>query len=137
MSTLHWLWDRLDVVTGVFLIPWGMFLISAILVGWRKLTETSGSDVYIILSSLDLEFLVFRGRFENFVYAGVRSKFSEVFAVGLVVSLAFLMFSSRAQVWIAEHHNSPEVSYPATSVIVCWAFALGWMALHFFAILSR
>jgi hypothetical protein len=134
---LQWLWNHLEIIAGVLLIPWGMFVFSLALVGWNKFSETSGADVYIILTSLDLEFIVFRERFVNLVYGGIQSKFNAVFAIGFIVSLIFLALSSRVQRRIAECRISPDQGYPSGRLFACWAFALPWMAAHFFAILAK
>ena len=136
MNTLYLIWDKLDVIVGVLLIPWGMFVISLALVGWKKFSETSGADIFVILSSLDLEFIVFKERFIGLVYAGIQAKFTAVFAIGLVVSLVFLGLSSRVQRLISGPDSGPE-NYPTGALFLCWVVALGWMAIHFFAILAR
>jgi len=41
----------------------GLFFISLVLVGWNRFRQSSGSDIYVILSSLDLDFVVFKERF--------------------------------------------------------------------------
>lgn len=137
MNALEWVWARLDVVTNVLAIPWGLFVVSLVLAGWRKVTETSGSDIYVILASLDLEFILFRDQFSNLVYAGIQSKFTDIFGIGLIVSLIFLAISSRAQHRIDEHNAGMPTSHPTGTLFLCWAFALPWMAIHFFAILAR
>lgn len=131
LGVLNWIWDKIDVIAGVLAIPWGLLAISLSLAGWKKFRETSGADIYVILSSLDLEFIVFKERFIGLVYAGIQPKFTAVFAIGLIVSLAFLGLSSRVQRLI----NGP--GYPAGALFACWAFAPVWMAIHFFAILAR
>jgi hypothetical protein len=136
MRVFHWIWDRLDVIAGVLAIPWGMFAVSLALVGWKKFRETSGADIYVILSSLDLEFIVFKERFIGFVYAGIQAKFTAVFAIGLVVSLFFLVLSSRVQ-YLITGPNLGSGNNPAGALFLCWAFAPVWMAIHFFAILAR
>lgn len=135
MAILSWIWSRLDIIAGVLLIPWGLFLVSLALVGWQKFKETSGADIYVILSSLDLEFVVFKERFVGLVYPGIRDKFNEVFAVGLVFSLFFLALSSRVQHQISAAHS--EGNYPGGWVLLCWVVAPAWIAIHFFAILAR
>jgi uncharacterized membrane protein len=137
MDTLEWVWTRLDVITRVLAVPWGLFAISLVLAGWRKVTETSGSDIYVILASLDLEFILFKDQFSGLVYAGIQSKFTEVFGIGLIVSLIFLAISSGAQRRIAEHNAGMPTSHPTGTLFLCWVFALSWMAIHFFAILAR
>ena len=134
MPVLQWIWARLDVVAGVFVIPWGLLLISLALAGWKKFSETGGADIYVILSSLDLEFIVFKDRFLKLVYVGIQDKFSEVFVIGLVVSLFFLVLASRLQHRIAG--STPE-NYPTGGLFLCWTVAPVWMAIHFFAILAR
>jgi hypothetical protein len=136
MNTLYWIWDKLDVIVGVLAIPWGMFVISLALVGWKKFRETSGADIYVILSSLDLEFIVFKERFIRLVYVGIQAKFTAVFAIGLVVSLVFLVLSRRTQHLITGPDSGP-LNHPAGSLFLCWAFAPVWMGIHFFAILAR
>ena len=136
MRILCWVWTHLDTIGGVFLIPWGMFGLSLALVGWRKFSETSGADVFVILSSLDLEFIVFKERFLDLVYAGIRSRFSIVFAIGLIGSMVMLIFSSRVQRRLSECRDTATVAYPAGGVFICWSMALFWMAVHFFAVLA-
>ena len=137
MNTLQWVWIRLDVITRVLAIPWGLFVISLALAGWKKVTETSGSDIYVILASLDLEFILFKDQFNSLVYAGTQSKFTDIFGIALIVSLFFLAVSSRVQHRIAEHNAGMGTGHPAGMLFLCWAFALPWMAIHFFAILAR
>jgi hypothetical protein len=136
LCILRWLWSHFNTIAGVFLIPWGMFVVSLVLAGVKKVSETSASDVFIILSSLDLEFILFKDRFVNIVYAGIQSKFSTVFGVGLVGSFIFLALSSRVQRRISESHQSQDRDYPTGTLFFCWVFALIWMAVHFFAILG-
>jgi hypothetical protein len=142
MSTInyvhHWIWARLDVITGVLLIPWGMFLLSLALVGWKRFTKTSGADVFVILSSLDLEFIVFKDRFVQLVYPGIQSKFNDVFAIGLVFSVFWLIVASRVQAQITDGGPGLSASWGhSTALFMCWFFALAWMAIHFFVILAR
>jgi hypothetical protein len=113
-----------------------MFFFSFALTGWRKLKETSAADIYIILSSLDLEFVVFKEKFIKVVYAAAQPKYSVIFAIGLVVSLVFLAMSSRVQKRIAECRDPFETAYPYGMLFVCWAFALPWIAMHFFIVLA-
>jgi len=136
MAMLHWIWARFDVIVGVLAIPWGLFALSLALVGWRKFTETSGADIYVILSSLDLEFIVFKERFVGLVYAEIQAKFTAVFGVGLLVSLVFLALSSRVQRLISGP-NSGAGKYPTGTLFLCWVVAPVWIAIHFFAILAR
>ena len=136
-STAEWLWDRLPLIAGIFAIPWGLFFVSLVLAGWDKVRHTSASDIYVILCSFDLEFLIFRDQFINAVYGGLKSNFESVFGVGLVISLFFLAWSSRVQRQINEHLDGRGVTYPAAKSLSCWAFALGWMACHFAVVLIR
>lgn len=136
MPVLQWIWARLDVIVGVFVIPWGLLLISLALAGWRKFTETGGADIYVILSSLDLEFIVFKDRFVKLVYGGIQAKFSEVFVIGLIVSLVFLILASRVQRQIVASSPTSQ-HYPTGTLFLCWTVAPVWMAIHFFAILAR
>ncbi len=136
MYVLHWIWDRLDVIAGVLLIPWGLFSISLVLVGWNRFRQSSGADIYVILSSLDLDFVLFKERFVGFVYAGIQPKFTPIFAIGLVVSLFFLVLSSRAQHLITGPGPGPG-NLPGNQSFLCWTFAPVWMAIHFLAILAR
>jgi hypothetical protein len=132
LNLLNWIWVRLDVITGVLAIPWGLLLVSLAITGWRKFIVTSGADIYVILSSLDLEFIVFKDRFVGLVYKGIQAKFSEVFVVGLLISFFFLALSSRAQrLTTGRGHHSTNTSF------LCWTVAPVWMAIHFFAILAR
>jgi hypothetical protein len=96
-----------------------MFVVSLVLAGVKKVSETSASDVFIILSSLDLEFILFKDRFVNIVYAGIQSKFSTVFGVGLVGSFIFLALSSRVQRRISESHQSQDRDYPTGTLFFC------------------
>ena len=136
-SILQWLWARIDILAGIFVIPWGFFAISMALAGLSRFLRTSGSDIYVILCSLDLEFLMFHDRFINDVYPGIKPKFETVFGIGLVVSFLFLVLSSRVQHQIDDHPKATEPGYPSGGLFCCWAFGLSWMAGHFAAILIR
>ena len=133
----RWFWSRLDVIAGVLAIPWGFFVLSLVLAGWSKVTKTSGSDIYVLLSSLDLEFVLFSERFRKAVYAGIQPKFKELFAVALIFSLILLAISSRVQRRIDEIGDATDFRYPSGQLFFCWAVALVWMAGHFFVILAR
>jgi hypothetical protein len=137
LSILRWFWDRLDLIVGILLIPWGFFIVSLALVGWKKFTRSSGSDIYVILTSLDFEFLVFHDKFIYDVYGGIQPKFEYVFASGFIISLTFLVWASRVQHQIEGYSNSTEPGFPSGQMLCCWVFALVWMASHFAMILIR
>lgn len=130
----HWIWDRLDVIAAVFLIPWGLFLVSLRLVGWKRFTQSCGADIYLILSTLDLDFVLFKERFIVFVYTGIQPKFMPIFAIGFMISLFFLVLSSTAQRPI---DGPGSRNLPGSSSFLCWMFAPFWTAAHFLAILVR
>ena len=137
LSIVQWLWDRLDLIVGILAIPWGLLLISLALVGWKKFTRTSGSDVFVILSSLDLEFLVFHNRFVYDVYGRLQPKFEDVFGLSFIVSMVLLIWSSHVQHQIESGSGTNEPGYPSGQLFCCWTVALVWMATHFAAILIR
>jgi hypothetical protein len=133
---LQWIYDRLDVIAYIFAIPWGMFLASVAITGWKKLTDTSGADIFVILTSLDLEFIVFKEKFSTLVYSKIQSKFTQFFVIAFIVSFIFLALSCRAQRRI-ERNKTRNQEHPTGLLIVCWTVALAWMGIHFFAILAR
>ncbi len=130
-------WELFPQITGVFLIPFLFFLLSLVLSGGAKLKRTSGTDLFVILGSLDLDFLLFHHQFVYDVYAGLRRNFNAVFAVAALISIILLAWSSRVQRRIDETPDPRAQEFPAGQLFFCWAAGICWMAGHFAAILIR
>lgn len=119
-----------------FLIPLGILLVSYQVQRNFNLRLNSATDLYVFLCALDLAFLINRDSGAPRVNPLVAGYYMQTFVLGFLISLWFLTYSARIQSRV-QTYILGTAYYPIGGVSLCWIFAMGLIATHFFIVLGQ
>jgi hypothetical protein len=131
---MHTLSNLLSPATFTcFVIPVCVVVLSWIFQSGFSMKLNAGGDIFAFSLGLDLNLLAQQPKLVSHINIHFQYHYAEIFVMALLVSIAFLYYSTKTQSLISKRR--PRKYYPLAKVLLCWSACIATMGFHLYALL--